>query len=468
MKRLPFRYGGKGGITLTTRLRNRPLLKTILALGSSAIFGRVMGTVYRVALVRAAGQDAIGLVQLALPVYRIARSIATLGLPIAIAKSTAERSALQNKPELSAYRLGLILMLRASLIGFLVQALFSNTWARIVLTDERTEPALVVLAALLIPIAVTSAMRGAVQGLQRQNYLAVCDIVEVLVRIPITLGLVQLALPRGPAWAAAAVAVGFIAGELGSLVVLQMGLGYRPSVQSGQRNMPKRPYRKLEPIHAAKLLKLGIPLMCTGLLNNLMSLLTVALIPRLLQAAGLTLAEATRSYGRLSGMAVPTLYMPMMLIFPVTQVALPEITRLAAQTGGSGRRRIMHLLRKAGSGTLLVTVTVAPLLWWQANWIAGILYGDPTVGALISPLAVAAPFAFFGALAASVLYGLGMTTWTMISSMAGNMLRLVLVYLLVGRPEWGIMGALWAFIGDYILTSLLQMAGMAWALKRLQ
>ncbi len=220
--------------------------------------------------------------------------------------------------------------------------------------------------------------------------------------------------------------------------------------------------RKVAKLQPRPLLALSLPLMATNLLNNVMSLITVALIPRLLQSSGYTATAATRAYGRLSGMAIPALYMPMMLVYPVVSVALPEITRLATQKSARATQRLQWLLRRVFLGTAVVTVLVAPLLWYQGNKIALILYGDATVSELIRPLALSVPFTFFGSVISGVLYGLGQTSWTMLSSMAGNLLRILLVYTLAGQPEWGIMGVLWAVIADNALTALLAGVGLLW------
>ncbi|MGI6083441.1 MAG: oligosaccharide flippase family protein [Limnochordia bacterium] len=445
-------------------LANRPMVKSMLALLTSSLFGRVMGTVYRVALVRAAGQDAVGLIQLALPVYRIARSLATMGLPVAIAKLTAERSELQRKPDLTVYHKAVALMLRAALLAFAIQAVFSRFFAAVILADTRTETAIIILALLLIPIALSSALRGLVQGLQRQDFMAGSDIAEVAVRIPVTLGLVALALPYGPAYLAGAVAAGFFVGELACLLVLRIGL--KRAVAGYAKGRRHRPAIACAPVRTRALLALGVPVMLTGLLNNSMSLITVALIPRLLQETGMSIEEATRAYGRLSGMAVPTLYMPMMLIFPVTQTMLPELTRLAAQNAADSIARIRRLLRKVYLGTSVVSAAVAPLLWLRAAWLGSILYGDASVGSLIQPLGLVAPFALLGTVSADALYGLGRTAWVLTSSMAGNALRVFLVCMLAGNPAWGITGVLWAVIADVLLTAVLQLAGVWWVLKR--
>jgi stage V sporulation protein B len=309
----------------------------------------------------------------------------------------------------------------------------------------------------LLPIAYTSAQRGAVQGLQKQSYLAGADVAEVLCRIPATLLLVIWLAPKGVAWAAAGVAAGYIIGELASALVLHYAL------QSKKATRVRRKAPKLQP---RPLLALSLPLMATNLLNNMMSLITVALIPRLLQSAGYTATAATRAYGRLSGMAIPALYMPMMLVYPVVSVALPEITRLATQKSARATQRLQWLLQRVFLGTAVVTVIVAPLLWYQGDKIALILYGDATVGELIRPLALSVPFTFFGSVISGVLYGFGKTSWTMLSSIAGNLLRILLVYTLAGQPEWGIMGVLWAVIADNALTALLAGVGLLWIFAR--
>ena len=67
-------------------LRRRPLLAGAAALFLAGIANRLIGTVYRVLLVRAAGEDVVGLFQMTMPVYRIVATIATAGIPVAIAR----------------------------------------------------------------------------------------------------------------------------------------------------------------------------------------------------------------------------------------------------------------------------------------------------------------------------------------------------------------------------------------------
>src|SRR5690606_40155484 len=82
---------------------------------------------------------------------------------------------------------------------------------------------------------------------------------------------------------------------------------------------------------ARRLLRLATPLLLLQLVKNLTATINAVLIPRRLQAAGLTAAEATILYGELTGMALPLLYLPMVAVWPITQVLMPDLAAQAAQ-----------------------------------------------------------------------------------------------------------------------------------------
>src|SRR5690606_34825295 len=76
---------------------------------------------------------------------------------------------------------------------------------------------------------------------------------------------------------------------------------------------------------ARSLLAMSLPLWATTMVNTAAQVINVGLIPRRLLAAGASLTEATEAYGQLTGMVLPLLYMPMLLVFPVATVLTPAI-----------------------------------------------------------------------------------------------------------------------------------------------
>lgn len=189
-----------------------------------------------------------------------------------------------------------------------------------------------------------------------------------------------------------------------------------------------------------------------------MGLVNAALVPRRLLAAGLTQSEATQAFGQISGMVAPLLYMPMVLIGPITQVMVPAVAELTAK----GRRDgVQRLLRKAFLAAGAVSAATAGALWLFPVEIGRILYNAPHVAPLIRPTAVAAPLVFFATVSRGILYGLGRTGAVMVNVLAGNVTRCLLIYLLVPNPAWGIRGAAWALVADCAVTAVLNLVCLA-------
>ena len=162
-------------------------------------------------------------------------------------------------------------------------------------------------------------------------------------------------------------------------------------------------------------------------------------------------------------MALPTLYMPMVAVHPLVHAAIPAVAKRLAE----GRTRsVARLLFQCFSVAVTVAAVAAVGFWHYGEEIGRLLYGVSDLGSLITPLAFASPFVYVGHICAGVLYGMGRTGIAMFNTIAGSGLRLVLIYVLVADPKWGIQGALWAVVADYALTALLDLGALALLVPR--
>lgn len=446
--------------------KRRPLVAGAVTLFASGLLIRIISTLYRVVLVRVAGEDILGLYQLTLPIYRLGWTLATFGIPVAISQLSADATGRGNAYAALRLRLvGLRLTLIAALSVSLLLALSSDLLANVVLTDPRARIPLLVMPFLIIPSALCSALRGVVQGEQRMGPIAASNALEVGLRAPVVIYAVGIAAQYGTEWGAASVIFGLTVGELASLVLL-IALA-RSALRLNTFTVPK-----LKRIHfaasdllpyARRLLRLALPVLGSGLLNNLLGIFSVAIIPRRLGLAGLTMEEAVRAYGRLSGMAIPVLYMPMVVISPITSVLEPAVARYRAQRGTEA---IGPLIRKAYLITASMSMLAFVAFLAVPEQLGKLLYGVSGLGELIIPLAAAAPFAYVGYITSSILYGLGRTGIVMINSAAGNLARLVLIWTLGSDPAWGIIGVTWAVVADYVISAALNIVSLPIALRR--
>ena len=174
--------------------------------------------------------------------------------------------------------------------------------------------------------------------------------------------------------------------------------------------------------------------MVSVMLNSIMSVVNAALVPRQLQAAGLTQSEAAQAFGEVTGMVAPMLYFPMMAIGPIIQVVTPAV---AERMGAKQYGRVADLLRKAFFIAGAVGAVFSAVLFLVPGLIGRVLYGAPHIAPLVRPLSVAAPFVYLGMVCSGVLHGLGQMAPVTANVFAGNVARCVLICTLVSRPGWG-------------------------------
>lgn len=446
--------------------RRRPLVAGAVTLFVSGLLIRAISTVYRIVLVRVAGEDILGLFQLTLPIYRMGWNLATFGIPVAISQLSADRAGRGDMHgALRLRRVGLKLTALIALAVSIALALGSEQVAVHVLTDPRTRLPLLVMPFLLFPAALCSAFRGIMQGEQRMGPIAASNALEVALRAPVVIYAVGLAATYGTEWGAASIVFGLTLGELASLLLLV----WLARSSLGPIRMPRLPRRSIHfgtsdflP-YARRLLRLAVPVMGSGVLNNLLNISSVAIIPRRLGLAGLAMEEAVRAYGRLSGMAIPILYMPMVVISPIVSVLEPTVAKRRAQRGTG---TIGPLVKKAYLiGTLISALSVLAFLLLPEQ-LGRWLYGVEGLANLIRPLAVAAPFAYLGYITSGILYGLGRTGIVMVNSAAGNLVRLGLIWHLAADPAWGIVGVMWGVVADYAVSALLNLVCLPWAVRK--
>lgn len=451
------------------------LRSALLLMGAGAI-SRAIGTIYRILIVRWAGPEALGLFQMVMPLHRMASTMATLRLPVALTRMTADGIAKGDMEQVHKARsLTSIMIVSLSILTSVAVVSTAPFLANHFLTDPRTERLIFLLPLAFVPSALTGIFRGFAEGRQNMKSTAAGQVAEQLVRVPLVLVLLSQWAARGVEHLAAALVIGLGVGEVVGLVTAVFLSGWwslpRPNKSSRRSSVGRRPTgrgpRVAGPIFlvfdqlqtARELLGVSLPLWLATMINTIAQMINVSLIPRRLLTAGFSMAAATELYGQLTGMVMPLLYMPMLVVFPVATVLTPAVADAAA-VGRYEIARVQFLKAVGGSLIVGLLTTVACLTFPAA--IPGLLYGMPDIAPLVRIVGFAAPFAFTGSIFASVLYALGRTNLLLANFVVTTVVRLVLIYFLTADPKLGIAGALWAINADYVITAVLN----GWACLR--
>ena len=189
---------------------NNKFLKGTLILAVSSVVVKVIGSLNWIILSRVLGGEGIGLYQMGFPIYLMAITVSSAGIPVAISIITAEK--LANKDYRGAKRVFSV-SLRLLLISGLVfsSALFfgagwliENQYIR----DARAYYSIIALAPAVFFVTFLASFRGYLQGWQIMTPTAVSEVVEQLMRVITMLVFADMFLPYGLAYAAGGASMG--------------------------------------------------------------------------------------------------------------------------------------------------------------------------------------------------------------------------------------------------------------------
>ena len=197
-------------------------LKGALILTVAGIIVKVIGSVNRILLSRLLGGEGIGLYQMAYPIYLLALSISSAGIPVAISIMVAEKAALQDyKGANRVFRISLSVMVVtgaafSALLYFGAGWLIEHQYVR----DSRAYYAIAALAPAIFFVTILASYRGYFQGMQRMLPTGASQIAEQLVRVVTMVAFAWYLLPRGLEYAAAGASFGAGPGAVAGLAVL--------------------------------------------------------------------------------------------------------------------------------------------------------------------------------------------------------------------------------------------------------
>lgn len=424
----------------------RKLLKGVGQLGIASIITRLLGMVNRMYLSRLIGAEGLGLYQMILPLYFLLTVGATLGLPGAVTKMVADRHALNDQTgQLQVQRLALSFTFPTALVISLLLWILLCFPLKFV-PDPRIIPGLRLMPVAYTVVAFSSILRAYFQGRGEMFPVATSQLGEQLVRIGVGLAAACLLLPLGLEYATLGLVIGIAAGEFSGLGLLAL-FSYRH--RRSPLQVPPTPKRRLL---KGELFGLALPLLAYRLSAGLTGTLESWIIPSRLQVAGFSPSQATALFGQFSGMAVPLLYLPTVLIVPMNMVLVPAVAQSATLRSPRHLHRLITiaLIATAATGglTWLVLTPFAPLL-------VKTIYGNPGAIPLVIMLAPLAPLAYLQFTTTSILHGLGRPEVAVINDITGTAFSLALIYYLTADPAYGLSGVIWAYGAAFALITLL-------------
>ena len=436
---------------------NNKFLKGTLILTVSSIVVKVIGSLNWIILSRVLGGEGIGLYQMGFPIYLMAITLSSAGIPVAISIITAEK--LAQKDFLGAKRVfnvslrllfvtGLVF---ASALFFGAHWLIDNHWIR----DSRAYYSIIALAPAVFFVTFLASFRGYLQGWQIMTPTAASEIVEQLMRVVTMIVFANMFMPHGLAYAAGGASMGAGVGAFCALLVLMWFYGrLKQKLKADLQQQNPLATRESARAIISRLLRLALPVSMSSLMLPVVANLDLLIVPQRLEAAGFHISQATEFFGYLTGMAVPLINLATIFTAAMTISLVPAISESRALNDVFG---IRAKTRTAFRVALIITCPGFVGMYFLAEKIAALIYNAPGAADAIQTMSVGILLLGLHQISTGILQGLGRTSIPVINMILAAAVKVFLSWTLTAIPTLGIKGAAMATVVDFGLAAVLNM-----------
>ncbi|MDF2892460.1 MAG: stage sporulation protein [Clostridia bacterium] len=416
----------------------------------------VLAFVFRILLSRSIGAEGMGVFQLVLPLYTLFITLVSGGVTTAVSKLVAEQQTKSNYKNMhKIIKICCTLFGAWSVLIAIILSFNAGFVSQYILKDTRTLYSIIIFTPAIVFISISAIIRGYFFGLQDVNPPAAIDVAEKVVRLAGLVLAVKIMLPYGIAYVCAGAMLAMAVGELVSMLLLI-------TTYLGK----KRRSSKTSPTDSSltivnRILTNAIPLSVSGALVTIMEMLCAIIVPTQLIAAGFNKQSALSLYGELTGMAMPLLFFPFIIIVSLSITLVPAITASHTQ------RNWTVLNRQCYS-----SIKIAAVLGFGATALFGtfphqlseLLFKSAHTGKLLFWLSFGCTFQFLEFTLFAISNGLGLQRKVLGYSIINVIILVLCSYILIPLPQINIYG----YIIGFNLSTLLIVLKNSYDLKKIK
>ena len=441
-----------------TKSSNSKFLKGTLILTASSIVVKIIGSLNWIILSRVLGGEGIGLYQMGFPIYLMAITVSSAGVPVAISIITSEKLAKKDyRGAKRVFTVSLRLLLLTGL--FFSSALFFGADFLInqhIIRDARAYYSIIALAPAVFFVTFLASFRGYLQGWQIMTPTATSEVVEQLTRVITMLVFADLFMPYGLAYAAGGASMGAGVGAICALLVLmwfyrRLKKRLQKEMEEQDTNVPQESAGHI----ITRLLRLALPVSLTSLMLPIGANLDLLIVPQRLEVAGFNVRHATELFGYLTGMAVPLVNLATIFTAAMTISLVPSISESKALHNLAA---IREKIRIAFRVAMIITFPCFMGLYFLGEKVASLIYNAPKAEGAIETMSIGILFLGMHQISTGILQGLGKTAIPVINMILACIIKVLLSWHFTAIPELGIKGASLATVADFAVAAIINMA----------
>lgn len=402
---------------------------------------RSIGVSFNVYISNRIGAESVGVFQLILSIYLFAITLATSGINLAATRIVSEELALSKDcvPKIAIKKCISYSFFLGSL-SCLLLCLFAPFLATTILHNKVPHYLLYFLAISLPFISVSSALNGYFTALRKITKNAGAKFFEQFIKITVTTYFLCSFFANTLEYACLSLILGEMISEIFSCIFCYFLYVIDIKKCCCTNYSSKRNYTK-------KILTISIPVAITSYIRSGLSSLKQLIIPLRLEKSGISCEQAISQYGMVTGMAMPILMFPEVLLNSFSTLLVPEFSAYYAchQT-----KQINYAISKIFKLTLLFSIGIIGIFLFYSDNLSMLIYHNLEVAKYLKILCPLILFMYFDSIVDSILKGLNKQLSVMSCNILDLFVSILCIYFIV--PIYGIYGYLFVIFVSELLN----------------
>lgn len=430
------------------------LIKTFLINGIiltlTSLILRCIGMFFNSYISQKIGTEAVGLYGLIMSVYGFAITLALSGINLATTKIVAEEIAIGNIGNIKkVVHKCLMFSLFFSCISSILLILFAPNISKIWLHEKVSCTPFYIISISLPFISMSSCISGYFSAVRNTIQPASDQVFEQLLKVTLISLFLNHFMPCGLEYICISMILGNIISEIISFIYIYFL--YKLDEKKYQIYKPTKSFFE------KRILNITIPVGLTSFIRSGLSTLKQILIPLGFEKNGNSCSQALSNYGLISGMAMPLVLFPNIIVLTFSNLLIPEFTKFNTR---SEFFKIKMVTKKILKLTLFFSVITAVLLLLFSKQLSNFMYKTNSVSIYIKILAPLVPFMYIDNVVDAILKGLGKQVSVLKINIIDLFSSIILIFFAI--PKFGIMG----YVFIIYFSELLNFVLSYWALKR--
>lgn len=440
-----------------TSEKTNSFLSGVFVLTVANVLVKVIGLFFKIPISHILGDEGMGYFNAAYTIYTWLYMLSTAGFPVAISILVAKELA-QGKP-FGAKRVGKLALIILSVVGGVlggVMAVFAPGIATAI-GSPNASISIMLIAPTLLLICISSAMRGYYQGYGYMHPTAFSQIFEAAGKLLIGVLLALYAHKKG--YSLSVVAGFAIMGvTIGTFVSMLYLVFVKPRAVSQQVTCPSSEEKKEKMgRYMPALLKIAVPITLGATVMSLTNVIDLGMIMRRLQFIGYTPAQSASLYGNYTTLVVPMFNLPSVFVYAIAYAIVPAISSALAK---QNKREANRLSQSSLLYTAMIALPCALGIGTFSYQILATVFRDDSARLAAPYLTMISPGIVFICLLAvtnAVLQAYGHPRLPIISLLIGGTVKIIVGYILIGNPKFGMVGAPIGTVLCYVVASLINL-----------